>query len=415
MLGKLARWARLLTRLARLAAARGGAAEDRPLPEAPRILVLGYTAVGDLVFFLPALRLIRRRWPRARVTFVANRYPTTTELLPAAGLVDEIRQVELDDASWAAEDSRLRAEAYDALVATLSTPSVCLVPALYAVPARVGHCRPVRAPSAGWSALRYALWRLRRALVAGEFERRLVFNRRLWVDADAEHIVSRNLRLAGALGAEPGPEDSRPPDLPLGREARERAARLLGEGPEPWVAFHIGSPASQYGKLWPPERWGAVARGLCAARGVRVVLLGAPDEAEAAGRFVQAAAGPVTSLVGKTTLLETFAVLERAALVMSNDTGLAKAAMALGVPTVTVWGPSDRPGWGLFWDPERHLEVARELPCMPCVRLGLRQEGAGVINFSNCGHRACLAELSAEEVLARVLARYGAALPARRH
>lgn len=410
MLVRTVRAGALLLRTLRLALSAGAPARELP-GRGARVLVLGYAAVGDLVYLLPALRALRRLCPDARVVFVANRYPTTTELMPAAGLVDEVRQVELDDASLAEARGRLAGEVYDAVIATLSTPLGVLGPALAGIPLRVGHCRPLTAPRDGWSAARYALWRLKRGLVSGEFDRRLLFNRPVWVGEDDEHIVSRNLRLVRALGLETGPEDAAPPALPLSQAHRRRAAELLGGGA--WAAVHLGSPASQYGKLWEPERWGAVAKGLSAARGVRVVLLGAADEAEAARRFAAASGGGHLDLVGKTTLLESFAVLERCALVMANDTGLAKASMALGVPTVTVWGPSDRPGWGVFWDPARHLEVRRSLPCMPCVRIGLRQEGAGVINFATCGHRACLAELSAGEVLAAVLARYGRDLPPR--
>jgi ADP-heptose:LPS heptosyltransferase len=179
------------------------------------------------------------------------------------------------------------------------------------------------------------------------------------------------------------------------------------------VGVHIGSPEGQYGKIWPPEKLAAVCAGLAESHRVGVVLVGGKDEAGLARRFAAAHPGPFVDAVGRLSLMETFAVIKRCALFVSSDTGMAKAAMAYGVPTATIWGPSDRPGWGVYWKPELHLEIRRDLPCMPCVRMGLRQEGSGVINFSNCGHRACLAELTPEDVLAALRGRYGDVLPRR--
>lgn len=378
--------------LLRLALASKGRPTDAPVR---KILVLGYSAVGDLIFLLPALRSLRAGLPEAKIVFAANRYPTTEELLPAAGLADEIWTIDAEGGrAEKARARRLIEEArFDAVVASLPTPMRFFARAIAGIPVRAGHCRPLVAPGAG------VFWKLKRGLITEEFERRLVFNKKSWVFEDHQHMVVRNLDLIQSLGLK---TDDAPPVLPEPPEAREAAERLLAGAAGPKVGLHIGAPQSQYRKIWPPEKWAEV----CLSLGAEIVLLGGPEEREHAERFARAYGKPFLNLVGRTSLLTGFAVIKRCALMLSNDTGLAKAAMALRVPTATVWGPSDRPGYGIFWEPDRHLEIRRDMPCAPCVRMGFRQEGRGVINFSNCGHHACLEELTPGQAAGALRARY---------
>ena len=359
-----------------------------------RILVLGYAAIGDLIFLLPTLRVLRDAFPQASITFLADRYAGTEELLPASGLVDDIwlyEHSELAQSRFRREIfRRVRAAGFDALVVSQATPMRAFAQAILGIPLRVGHCRPLIAPHAGWSRLRYAWWRLLRGVVSGEFERLLALNRPVWVDEDREHTVSRNLRLAQALGlAVPKAEASRP-ELPV----------TLTEVPDrTMVGLHVGSPLSAYHKIWPVERWGEVCRRLSERFPLRFALFGGPQERDLVRPFAAAFKGEFADLVGRTSLLQTFAAIRRCRLFLSNDTGLSKSAMALGVPTATVWGPSDRPGYGVIWEPEKHLEISLDIACSPCVRMGLRQEGSGVINFDDCGHHDCLNRMTPELVL----------------
>ena len=410
---KTAHLAIILANLARLSVSwlgRAGWKKASP-PSAPRrILVLAYTAVGDFIFLLPALEELRRAFPRARIVCAGNSYPSTGELLPAAGLADEIWTIEAPYGYRQASAfllKRIREGGFDAVLVSLPSSARFFGTALFSIPVRIGHCRPVVAPHAGWSGLRYALWRLKRAIVSEEFERRLLFNAKVWLKEDGEHMVSRNLRLVEALGVKPRSAAGARPALPVSGEARAFADQVLRSQPaDKLIGLHIGSPQSQYAKIWTPENWGAVGRRLCEAYGLRLILMGGADEAEVPGRFESAFRGPYLNMVGRCGLLKTLELIRRCRLFLGNDTGLAKAAMALDVSTAAVWGPSDRPGYGILWNPDKHLEIYRSLPCSPCICMGLRKEGSGVINFSNCGHRACLSALSVEEVFGAICRRY---------
>ncbi|MEK7383310.1 MAG: glycosyltransferase family 9 protein [Elusimicrobiota bacterium] len=359
-----------------------------------RILVLGYAAIGDLIFLLPTLRLLRKAFPQACVTFLADRYAGTKELLPASNLVDDIwlyEHAELGRSRCRREIfRRIRSARFDAVVVSHGTPMRAFAQPILNIPLRTGHCRPLSAPHAGWSRLRYALWRLKRGVISGEFERRLALNLKIWLAEGREHAVRRNLRLIEALGGSHDAQEAlavRPalPELDSDHAFAERT--LASHAGRRIVGLHLGAAGSAgdpYRKIWSAEQWARVCEKMIRSHPCVLVILGGPSEVEALGRFRSIFTGPCVDLVGRASLLQTLATIRRCEFFLGCDTGPVKAAMALGVPTFSVWGPSSRRDNGAFWDPQRHREVQMELPCQPCIQLALSSEGAGVINSRNC-------------------------------
>lgn len=374
------------------------------------LLVLGYAAIGDMVFLLPLLEGLRARFPGARIVFLCTRTPITEELVPATGLVDEIIAPELDWPLVPARERRrfmreLRARRFDAVLLTLSAPAHFFQPALASIPVRVGHCTELVPPArlSGFSAW---AWKLKRALVLGEISRRLLLTRKVWVRPDGEHAAVRNGRLLEALGGPPAPAR---PKVPVPPRALERASALLGPKPAGTarVGVHLGAPRNPYRKIWPAQRMGALCRLLEADGAAQCVLLGGPEELENVEPARRAAGRELTSLVGRCSLLESFAALSLCDLVVSSDTGLAKAAIALGVPTATIWGPTGPDELGALWEPEKHLDIqVPTLPCQPCVRLGMAHPREGT-DFSDCRHHDCLGLLTPESAAAALRGRYG--------
>lgn len=387
---------------------------EGPVPAAPkRVLVLAYGAVGDTIFFLPVLEALRKAWPKAQRVYVADYYVGTDMLAPFL-LADEYWRYSSADL-WSGAGSarrelcrRIAEGAFDVAVVGLGTPLRGLGPGLLRIPVRVGHIRELRPAREGWSPLRLAWWRLRRGVARQELERRLVLNRKVPAVLE-EHAVRRNLRLVEALGLKvPSPGESRP-RLAIPEEARAVARRELPDAPQKrTLGLHLGPPGTNYAKLWPLERWAQALRLVAARVPCRIAVLGGPEERERAARFAGVYGGDCVQLAGRLGMLETFAAIERCDLFCSSDTGLSKAAMALGVPTVSVWGPVERAGYGVVWEPDKHAEVYYGVPCAPCVRLGTAEEGPGVINFTNCGHHDCLNRLEAPAAAEAILRRLGA-------
>jgi len=408
------RWRRVFWAVEALfLAARGRGAGRGGEPR--KWLILGYAAIGDTIFLLPVLEALRRRYPRAHLAFFCTRTQITAELLPAFGLVDEIIEPEQDwpDASaaerrlWA---DRLSRENYDAALLNLSAPAHFFQPALISIPVRVGHCQRLVPPRhlGGFQAL---AWKLKRALVIGELSRRLLLTHKAWIQPDGEHVVRRNMRLLESLGLELEPLP-RPPRIPLPEPAREKVGRLLGSCPgRKRVGIHLGLADNPYFKIWDAARFGVLCRLLEQSGAVECFFLGSREEQASVAAARRAAGREILSLVGCCSLIETFAAIARCDLLISNDTGLAKAAMALGVPTATIWGPSSSAELGIIWEPEKHLEISSGLACSPCIHAGMARARAG-IDYLNCGHHDCLRGLTAETVFAALRRKYPFLTPA---
>jgi ADP-heptose:LPS heptosyltransferase len=133
------------------------------------------------------------------------------------------------------------------------------------------------------------------------------------------------------------------PPLPVAwtaPEDRARAAVLLPPGP-PVIA--LAPTANWAGKVWPPDRFVALYRGLAAGpmQGARVAVFAGPGAQERAlAAPVLAALPAAIDLVGALTLPEAAACLARCALFVGNDSGLMHLAAAAGAPTLGLFGPT---------------------------------------------------------------------------
>lgn len=134
------------------------------------------------------------------------------------------------------------------------------------------------------------------------------------IPSDLLHKVEREHALACAWRS-----------LPLATEAVMPRFAKPAEGR--FATIQTGAGAKD--KRYPAEMWAEVA-GRLAAKGLRVLALGAPGDPEVPG---------VESLVGKLSLEETLAWVQASALHLAADTGTGHAAAAYGVPVVSVFGP----------------------------------------------------------------------------
>jgi ADP-heptose:LPS heptosyltransferase len=328
--------------LARLAADALPGRRRAP-PTAPRrILVAHHLLLGDTLMLTPLLAKCRARWPDADIVLTCP--------VAYAGL-------------YAGQPYGVRALPYD--------------------PRDAATLRPLRA-TAGFDL----------ALVPGD-------NRLSWLARalDARWIVAfagdspawkdwpvDELRtypdapmawgdLVAGLVDGPAPAPYRPGDWP------PPPARTFGLPPVPYVVLHVG--ASSPLKLWPPERWRALARWL-AARGVPVVWSAGPGEAAIVDAIAPAADD--ARLAGTLSLAQLWHVLARARLLVCPDTGIAHLGRIAGVPTVTLFGPgsaticgpgaffADMPGQAVTVDPfpcrDQSIQFFRDVPwARRCERL----------------------------------------------
>jgi len=352
--------------------------------DARRVLCIRLDSLGDVLMTTPALRAVQTGG--RRVTLLTSRSGAAV-----GRLVPEVAEVWPYDAPWLKATApragevdrafveRLRAAGFDAAIVFTVYSQNPLPAALLAyladIPLRLAHCRenPYQLltdwvketePEAG---------------VRHEVRRQLDLVAHVGMRAEYDHLSFRTC-----------PEDL----IVAAAELRRR-----GLGRRPWVALHAGATASS--RRYPPERYAEVVRALVREHGLDVVLTGAAEEAGLVAQIQADAGVPSHSLAGRLTLGALAAVLRRAALLISNNTGPAHVAAAVGTPVVCLYAltnPQHTP-WGV---PARVL--SRPVPCANCYR-------------SICpeGHHECLRGVAPAAVVSAALELLGqpAAAPSR--
>jgi heptosyltransferase-2 len=165
---------------------------------------------------------------------------------------------------------------------------------------------------------------------------------------------------------------------------------------KPLIAVLPGGGAS-WGKAAKNKRWAAVNYAHLIDKIIEnfdadIILMGDPKEEELCREVVQSAHFPVHFAVGETSLLGLAALLMQCKGAIVNDGGPLHVAAAVGVKTVSIFGPVDPHVYGPY-PLGGHTVVQKALPCQPCYRR---------FRMANCAHISCLGELSVEEVYRKV-------------
>lgn len=207
---------------------------------------------------------------------------------------------------------------------------------------------------------------------------------------DTRHTGESYLDLARAAGVRE--RAYRPGGLTVDAEAAARVARWLrlrAVPPSPLVVLHPGSGDNFHGRRWPTRRFGLVARRLIDEAGATVAVTGGRGEEGLAREVSEASERDVWDLSGQLDLRELVALLARAAVLVSNDSGPVHLASALGVPVLGLYGPNSP----LLYGPLSNGSVAfyDAPPCSPCIT-----------NFnyktSRCRNPVCIAAIDVEPV-----------------
>ena len=349
-----------------------------------KILVPLYAGIGNIVLYTPALRAIRRRFPHAEIVVAVGGTRSNQEVAGPA-VVDRV--IEIPARARFGERRRsiraLKRERFDLVVNAFHVvyPFQVAFTAFARIPWRCGH-----ASSPGWTNPYDFLYN-----VPARMER-------------DQHEIDRYLELAFALGVARDNIDDRP-FIHVTPAARAVAAELLATrgvtDADTVVAVHAGTSEVMRWKQWGVERFEEAVRVAGREPGVKFVLVGAPDERseteKTAERLAAEMDGRFVDLVGETDVPTLAAVIERASVLVGNDSGPMQIAVALDVPTVIPWGPSDlprnRPRGPL------HTVLFKGLPCSPCYRM------PGDSKVHLCNDHQCLNQITVAEVVEALKAR----------
>jgi len=293
-----------------------------------RILVVRLGSLGDLVHTLPAVAALRRAHPAATIDWLVDApHRDFLSLVPVVSSLVVLR--ERGVGAWLAARRQLRANRYDVAADFQGLIKSAALARLSGANRVIGFDKPG----------------LREPLAA------LFYTERVGVDEQL-HVVRKNLRLAAALGAA-----ETPLEFPIAVASSETIDRFV-RGRAPFALINPG--AAWPNKRWPPDRLAAVARTLRSTHGLESVVLWGPGES-ALAEAVVADSGGAAAAAPPTGLRDLLALARHAKLIVSGDTGPLHIACALGVPSVSLFGPTT-PARNGPWDPH-DIAIARYDGC----------------------------------------------------
>ena len=292
-----------------------------------RILIRGTNWLGDAVMTTPAMERLRTSFPDAHIALLAT--PLTAGLFQDSPLINEIIEYRRREAGVKAffdAVRQIRERQFDAALLFQNAFEAALLAALGGVGVRIGFAEQGRSPL------------LTHKLHRGEQHRnRHQTQDYLDIVAEYEHVC---------LGKTFKPALERPLASLVATAAQRQAAQeklrqYQIDNHHPLIALNTGATNSR-AKCWPANSFAELADRLQKELNAQIVLIGGAGEREYADNvFRQIGQSRPVNLAGKTSMPELIGLLAECDLLVSNDTGPAHVAAALGTPTLTIFGPTN--------------------------------------------------------------------------
>ena len=298
------------------------------------ILVIDFGQLGDVVMSLPALRAIRSRFPNAHITVAVGK--TGKELLSLSGYANKILEVDrvalrdgptlISIGRIAKFVSEVRKAKYDFVIDLHSYYETNILGFLSGAPHRLYSRRENRS-----------------------LDFLSNFKPRPAKEPISAHLVDRYLELLKPLGIQNAP---RIPVLKTGAADDFAVETMLkkekAQSGELLVGLFPG--AGHTGRIWPLERFAEVADHLIRNDRVRVIVFAGPEEREMVPQM-RTAFPAKTIFFDRLTIAQLVSAQARLTLFISNDTGPAHVAAAVGTPVIVLF---DRP------DPHSYVPMGEQ-------------------------------------------------------
>jgi heptosyltransferase I len=301
-----------------------------------KVCLLRLSAIGDTCHVVPLLRTLQDAWPHTRFTWVIGKLEAKL-----MSLIPDVELITVDKGAGLSAYTRLRTDmirrgAFDLLLhlqlSLRASANAVLIPA----PVKLGFDKP-RAREMQWLFTNARVARRQREHVLDSF---LGF-------ADALGVVHERLRW----------------DIPLPAESLAYAKNLI---PDSQPTLVISACSSHGARNWLPARYAAVADHAANKHGMRVILCGGPSalEREMAQTIAKHATVPLIDQVGRDTLPQLLALLARATVLLTPDSGPAHMATMVDTPVIGLYAATNSARSGPYfsrrWCVDRYDAAARK-------------------------------------------------------
>lgn len=343
----------------------------------PTILIVKLSAIGDVMHTLPALNALRRHYPNAHITWLVEE--AAADLIKGHPALDRVLVSRrkswikgLRSAQWRQHLREIIAFARDL--------RDCYYDMVFDFQAAL--------KGAAWVALARGGRKIGfgRGLEHQECSY-LVLNERIPAVSMEIHALDRGMLMLKAVGVPCHVIEYR---LPITPAHHLQAQTLLAEwGLGPGQPFVVITPMAKWEtKLWDQHKFAEVADRIQNDFGLPVVFTGSPEDERHINSILDHMKTKPVTLAGRTDLMASAALLQRAELMITTDTGPMHMAAAVKTPTVVLFGPTAP--WRTGPHGKGHRIVRANLACSPCFK-------------RRCPVRpTCMAAIRVDEVMAAV-------------
>ena len=319
----------------------------------PKILVWLPSPMGDAVLCTPALRALREYFNDTNITFLAN--PVVKNILSPNSFCDDWLEQKGDNPFTTTKI--LRPQKFTHAVLFKNSFASAFACFLAQIPIRTGYSRQGRGI--------FLTEKLHPAKIGGKFKPGSMLDYYLaiasWLGADTEN---REM----SLDIDSPDENSLLQKIPL-----------LKNSQQPLVIF---VPGGAFGpsKCWLPQRFARLADCLIDKYNAKIIISVGPQEKHIADAICEKTKNQLINLGDSPISLgQLKALISRAALVITNDTGPRHIALALKRKVVTLFGPND-PAWTDTGSADE-IKIVAIVPCAPCARPNCKKEEHYCMNW----------------------------------
>jgi len=323
-----------------------------------KILVIRFSAIGDVVLTTPVLRMLKICYPEMKIDFlVKSQY---AELIETHSAVHRVWKYDTQE-STGDLIRQLRDQQYDAIVDLQ-----------FSIRSR-------------WFAFRIPAER--KVRFSPERFKRLLLVRFRWDRYKKDEAVS--LRYLQAVKSWDVKDDGKGAELFPALEAGSSLNEKL-KGINLSIPIILLAPgAGRATKRWLPERFGEVGHHF-SERGNQVILIGGEQDRAICREVGKHIPELHSDLSGSLSLQESLTLIEKARILITNDTGVMHIAAAVQTPVVVLFGPTTRQ-LGFYPFRAQSTVIEKELDCRPCSYHGT----------ARCpkDHFHCMRHIQASEVI----------------
>ncbi len=323
----------------------------------PKILVVKLDHLGDVITATPVFRPLREAFPDAVIDVLVGSW--AQDLVAGNPFLDRVLTYDsrlFDRSGRKSEGLRRRLRRMRAIAAH-----------------RYTHIIELRGDS--WTLLLPFLAGARRRVDRGTVRLEAWLTRHMWASGGAPapartlHEVETNLAVIEPLvrGSAPRPATATPRVEVFLTDQDRRAfalrTRALGI-PDDAALVTIHPGASWRPRAWRPERFAEVAREILDRYPVHVCFVGTREDLDIVDRIGVLLHDRRAHVLVDLRLIETATLIERSALFIGSDSGIAHLAAACGTPLIALYGPQDPRRFGPWSD--RAFVHHKPVPCFPC-------------------------------------------------